>query len=69
VVLGKKFNSGEEITPEKLLEKGLIAKIKGRIPDVKILAKGKLVKSFIVKNCQFSKSAKEKIEKAGGKIL
>lgn len=67
-ILEKKFNSGEEITPEKLLEKGIIAKMKGRMPRVKILGKGKINKSLIIKNCLFSKSAKERIEKAGGKI-
>jgi len=67
-ILEKKFNSGEEITPGKLLEKRIIARMKGRMPNVKILGKGKIAKSLIIKNCQFSKSAKEKIEKAGGKI-
>ncbi|MBQ1609601.1 MAG: mitochondrial large ribosomal subunit protein uL15m, partial [Elusimicrobia bacterium] len=34
---------------------------------VKILAKGDLKKNFVVKADSFSKTAKEKIEKAGGK--
>jgi len=67
--LEKKFNSGDKITPETLLKKKIISKIKGRIPKIKILGKGEIKKSLTIENCQFSKSAKEKIEKAGGKVL
>lgn len=51
-----------------MLEKKIIAKIKGRIPEVKILGKGKITKALVVEGCKLSKSAKEKIEKAGGQI-
>ncbi len=67
-ILEKKFNSGERITPKVLLEKKIISTIKGKLPKVKILAEGKLTKALIIENCQFSKQAKEKIEKAGGNI-
>ena len=66
--LEKKFQIGEVVTPKVLLEKKLIRRIKGRLPRVKILGKGKLTKKLIVEGCFFSKSAKEKIEKAGGNI-
>ena len=67
-ILEKKFNTDEKITPEILLEKGIIRRIKRRLPRVKILAKGKLSKKLIIEDCQISKSAKEKIEKAGGSV-
>jgi len=67
-VLEKKFNAGEKVTPEILLEKRIICKIKGRIPLVKILGEGKITKSLTIEGCQWSKSAKEKIEKVGGTI-
>lgn len=57
-----------KISPQALLEKRLIRKIEGRIPEVKILGKGILTKSVIIEDCNISKEAKEKIEKAGGKI-
>ena len=57
-----------KVSPEILLEKRLIHKIEGRVPKVKILGKGMLTKVVIVENCNISKKAKEKIEKAGGKI-
>ena len=49
------FENGTEITPEVL-------------DGVKILGNGTLEKSLTVKGCKFSKSAKEKIEAAGGKV-
>ncbi len=67
--LEKKFNSGEKINPKILLEKEIIAKIKGKMPKVKILGKGEITKILSFENCEISKSARDKIEKAGGKIL
>lgn len=62
------FESGEKITPQALLEKGLVKKFAGQLPAVKLLGSGDLSKKLLVENCQISKSAKEKIEKAGGSI-
>jgi large subunit ribosomal protein L15 len=67
-VLEKNFKEGEKVNPRILLEKGLISKIKGKIPKVKILARGNLTKKLILENCLFSKKTKEKIEKLGGII-
>lgn len=68
-VLDKKFSSEETVTPSALLEKGIIRRIKGRIPLVKILGRGTLQKRLILKDLFVSKHAKEKVEKAGGRIL
>lgn len=67
-VLEKKFRTGDKINPGVLLKKGLIHKIKGKVPEVKILGKGEISKSLAIENCQISKQAREKIEKAGGRI-
>jgi large subunit ribosomal protein L15 len=67
-MLEKKFNTAERVTPEILLERRLIAKIKGRMPKVKILGKGEITKTLIIEGCDISKQAKEKIEKAGGTV-
>ncbi len=67
-ILEKKFGSDEKITPRILLEKGIVHRIKGRIPAVKILGKGEITKKLIIEDCQISKSARDKIEKAGGVI-
>ena len=60
-----RFENGTEITPEVLLERRVINKVKD---GVKILGNGTLEKSLTVKGCKFSKSAAEKIEAAGGKV-
>jgi large subunit ribosomal protein L15 len=67
-VLEKNTKDGETINPENLIQKGLISKMKGRTPKVKILGTGKLTKKLVVENCKTSKTAKEAIEKAGGVI-
>ena len=65
----KKINDKEgKISPKTLTEMGLISKIKGKIPKIKILGTGKLTKKLVVEGCEISKSAKEIIEKAGGTI-
>ena len=68
-VLEKKFGADEVVSPEVLLERRLIRKIKGRMPKIKILGKGKLTKKLTIEGCAVSKSAREKIEKAGGTIV
>jgi large subunit ribosomal protein L15 len=59
-----RFEDNTEITPAILLENGLIKKLN---EGVKILGNGELEKKLTVKANQFTKSAQEKIEAAGGK--
>ncbi|MGD0576622.1 MAG: 50S ribosomal protein L15 [Candidatus Staskawiczbacteria bacterium] len=66
--LEKISKDGETINPENLIKKGIVSKIKGKTPKVKILGTGKLTKKLIVENCKTSKTAKEAIEKAGGTV-
>lgn len=58
------FKEGTEVDAELLLASGLVKKIDN---GVKILGNGELTKKLTVKADAFSASAKEKIEKAGGK--
>jgi large subunit ribosomal protein L15 len=67
-ILEKKFTAGETINPKILLEKKAIRRINGRTPKVKILAKGEIKKALNVEGCLISKTAQEKIEKAGGTV-
>jgi large subunit ribosomal protein L15 len=53
------------ITPELVLEKGLIKQIKG---GLKVLGDGEIKKPLTIKAHAFSASAKDKIIKSGGKI-
>lgn len=61
--LGAKFNAGTEITPEAMVEHGLVHGGK----RVKVLGSGELGKALTVKAHAFSDSAKEKIAAVGGK--
>jgi large subunit ribosomal protein L15 len=57
------FESGSEVTPEKLVEMGIIHVTS----PIKILGTGEVKKSLTIKAHAFSKSAEEKIKAAGGK--
>ena len=58
------FEDGTEITEALLKEKGIISKT---LDGVKLLGRGELTKQLNVKVTGYTGSAKEKIEKAGGK--
>ncbi|MCL2095887.1 MAG: 50S ribosomal protein L15 [Oscillospiraceae bacterium] len=62
--LEAKFNDGDEVTVDKLLE---LRVIKKRLDGVKILASGELTKKLIIRADVFSGNAKDKIEAVGGK--
>lgn len=63
--LEDRFEGGQEITAQLLLESGVLSKVEPY--GIKVLGNGELTKSFTVKANKFSKSAVEAIEKAGGK--
>ncbi|MET3699916.1 LSU ribosomal protein L15P [Bacillus oleivorans] len=58
-----RFEEGTEVTPELLIETGVV---KSEKAGIKILADGKLEKKLTVKAHKFSSAAKEAIEAAGG---
>jgi large subunit ribosomal protein L15 len=60
-----RFEANEEVNPATLKTRGLV---KGQYDLLKVLGNGELTKSFRISAHQFSASAKEKIEKAGGQI-
>ncbi len=59
-----KFEDGATVTVQELLNKGILSKCEY---GVKILGAGTLSKKLTVQANAFSETAKEKIEKAGGK--
>jgi large subunit ribosomal protein L15 len=63
--LEARFEAGEDVTPETLKAKRLIRKVS---VDVKVLGIGDLSKALSVSAHGFSKTAKEKIESAGGTV-
>lgn len=60
-----RFEDGTTIDTDTLRDAGMI---KGRFDSVKILGIGEITKKFVLKNILISKTAKEKIETAGGSI-
>jgi large subunit ribosomal protein L15 len=58
------FEAGTIVTPEVLLKRGLIKKLKS---GVKVLAKGSLTKALTVRAHKFSAKAQEQIAGLGGK--
>jgi large subunit ribosomal protein L15 len=61
--LDREFKANDEITPEVLHDRGIIKKAKH---DVVVLGTGELSKALRISAHRFTKSAREKIEKAGG---
>ncbi len=64
--LERVFSSGDEVNAQSLQEKSLVS---GNWDLLKILGDGDLSKKLTVSAHRFSKSAVEKIEKAGGKVV
>lgn len=64
--LNKKFKDGDKVNLKTLLEKKIIRKTDKL---VKILSEGNVDKKITVEGLKISKTAQEKIEKAGGKVF
>ena len=60
-----RFDDGAEVTPESLVEKGLLKHTK---TDVKLLGNGELKKKLTVRVHAISASARTKVENAGGTV-
>ena len=58
-----RFEDGTTVTPELLIETGLVKK---ELDGIKVLGNGELTKKLTVKANKFSNSAKTKIENIGG---
>jgi large subunit ribosomal protein L15 len=64
--LNEVFKSGDNVSPESLAAANLV---KGRYDELKVLGNGELTKKLKVSAHRFSKSAAEKIAKAGGEAI
>ncbi|WP_077620231.1 50S ribosomal protein L15 [Bacillus sinesaloumensis] len=58
-----RFEDGTEVTPELLIETGVVSKLNA---GVKVLGKGTLDKKLTVRAHKFSSTAQQAIEAAGG---
>ena len=66
--LEKHFAQGETVNPAVLAQKKIAGTMKGKEVAIKILGDGEITKALTIEKCAVSKSAKAKIEKAGGTI-
>ena len=66
--IGTVFAKDAAISPATLLAKGLVRRINGVLPKVKILAGGELSYAITVYDCIVTPSARVKIEQAGGSV-
>lgn len=64
--LEKFFKAGETVTPELIVERGVMSDLKD---GLKVLAFGELNTKLTVKAHKFSKTAAAAIEKAGGEVV
>ena len=67
--LEKHFVQGETVNPGALAQKNIAGTMKGKKVAIKILGVGEITKALTIEKCTLSKSAKEKIKKAGGNII
>jgi large subunit ribosomal protein L15 len=63
------FDVGGTVTPATLVASGLVSKVGGRVPAVKILGAGTLTKKITISGCTYAASVAEKVAKAGGTIV
>ena len=59
-----RFEEGTTVTPEMVQERGMVKKIQD---GLRVLGEGKLERKLTVQAHYFTQSARQKIEKAGGK--
>ncbi len=65
-LLEDRFEAGDVVTPELLLERRIIKKLEK--DGLKVLGEGELTKALTVRAHKFSKSAEQKITAAGGSV-
>ena len=58
----ERYDAGTDVTPELLIESGLVRKVKD---GIKVLGDGEITKAITVHAHRFSKSAEEKLRAAG----
>lgn len=66
-VLELEYKAGEMVSPASLLAKGLVRRVKGRAPSVKLLG-STLTKALVIKSCTISAVARKALLAAGGSI-
>jgi len=66
--LERVFTANETVSPQSLVQKGVLSTSGKRLPLVKILGQGELKKALTIKQCKVSASARAKVTEAGGTV-
>ena len=66
--IDREFFDGATVSPKTLFEKKLVSRRGNKMPRVKVLATGDIERKVSVSGCIVSRSAREKILKAGGSV-
>ncbi|MFZ2593181.1 MAG: uL15 family ribosomal protein [Minisyncoccia bacterium] len=62
------FKAGDTVSPQALVEKGVVVQVGRNLPRIKILGNDGLSHAVSVTGCEVSTGAKKAIEAAGGKV-
>ena len=57
--VAKRFKKGEVVTPKLLVQRGLVKRIEGKIPAVKLLNPGRYLEGFQIRDCRISGQGKK----------
>lgn len=66
--INARFDAGSQVSPKTLLAFGLVRRESGRLPKVKVLARGELDRALSFIGVAVSAEARANIEKAGGTV-
>lgn len=67
-LIDKNYKDGETVSATTLLERDLIRREGGKLPNVKILGTGELTKKVTFEKVELSTTANTKVEKAGATV-
>ena len=67
--LERVFVAGDAVSPHTLVQKKVLRRVSGRLPQVKVLGNGSLTKKLAVSGCLLSETAEKAITSAGGTVV
>ena len=66
--LAGRFPNGASVDPAALLKAGMVRRMKGRMPAIKVLGSAAIEKQLHLSGVALSRAARARIEEAGGSI-
>ncbi len=66
--IAERFSNGHTVDLSSLLARGLIRRMKGRMPMVKVLGSRPIQKRLTFRGLEFSAAARARVQEAGGTV-